>query len=114
MSELEGNRLTAAELRALAARDAVVLLPIGATEQHGPHLPTGVDDFLAAEVCRRAAVPAGEHTGVVATPSLETVLGLQGVPGCPGPRRRRTSSCGIPGRSRPRSTESSTCHRLDR
>ncbi|PWI15348.1 creatininase [Streptomyces sp. Act143] len=74
MSEVLWNRLTAAELRALAARDAVVLLPIGATEQHGPHLPTGVDDFLAAEVCRRAAVLAAEQTGVVVTPSVPTGL----------------------------------------
>lgn len=74
MSEVLWNRLTAAALRALAAQDAVVLLPIGATEQHGPHLPTGVDDFLAAEVCRRAAVLAAEHTGVVVTPSVPTGL----------------------------------------
>ncbi|WLW58170.1 creatininase family protein [Streptomyces sp. YU58] len=74
MSEVQWNRLTAAELRALAARDAVVLLPVGATEQHGPHLPTGVDDFLAAEVCRRAAVLAAEHTGVVVMPSVPTGL----------------------------------------
>ncbi|GHK05075.1 hypothetical protein SY2F82_68720 [Streptomyces sp. Y2F8-2] len=64
MSEVQWNRLTAGQLRDLAARGAVVLLPVGATEQHGPHLPTGVDDFLAAEVCRRAAVPASEYTGV--------------------------------------------------
>ncbi|MEE4545838.1 creatininase family protein [Streptomyces sp. V4-01] len=74
MSEVQWNRLTAAELRALAAGDAVVLLPVGATEQHGPHLPTGVDDFLAAEVCRRAARLAGGHTGVVVTPSVPTGL----------------------------------------
>lgn len=74
MSEVQWNRLTAAQLRALAAQDAVVLLPLGATEQHGPHLPTGVDDFLAAEVCRRAALLASEHTGVVVTPSIPTGL----------------------------------------
>ncbi|GGM23141.1 creatinine amidohydrolase [Streptomyces fumigatiscleroticus] len=80
MSEVQWNRLTAAELRALAARDAVVLLPVGATEQHGPHLPTGVDDFLAAEVCRRAAVLAAEHTGVVVTPSVPTGLSEHHMP----------------------------------
>ncbi|MFB7505900.1 MULTISPECIES: creatininase family protein [Streptomyces] len=74
MSEVQWNRLTATQLRDLAAGDAVVLLPVGATEQHGPHLPTGVDDFLAAEVCRRAAVLASEHTGVVVTPSVPTGL----------------------------------------
>ncbi|MEW2489904.1 creatininase family protein [Streptomyces sp. NPDC048411] len=74
MNEVQWNRLTAAQLRDLAAREAVVLLPVGATEQHGPHLPTGVDDFLAAEVCRRAAELASEHIGVVVTPSVPTGL----------------------------------------
>ncbi|MEU5609905.1 creatininase family protein [Streptomyces sparsogenes] len=68
MPENRWNRLTASELRDLAQRDAVVLLPVGSTEQHGEHLPTGVDDFLAAEVCRRAADAA--HTPVVVAPSV--------------------------------------------
>ncbi len=42
---------------------AVVLLPVGATEQHGPHLPLGVDAFQVTEVCRRIAARIG---GVVA------------------------------------------------
>lgn len=69
ISEHRWNHLTAPELRALAARDAVVLLPVGSTEQHGAHLPTGVDDFLAAEVCRRAAALA-DPVPVVVTPSV--------------------------------------------
>ncbi|MBB4782806.1 creatininase family protein [Streptomyces rapamycinicus] len=32
-----------------------MLLPVGPAERHGPHLPTGVDGFLSAEACRRAA-----------------------------------------------------------
>ncbi|MFE9611716.1 creatininase family protein [Streptomyces sp. NPDC006012] len=70
MTEVLWNHLTAPELRALADEDAVVLLPVGATEQHGPHLPTGVDDFLAADVCRQAALLASPHTSVVVTPSV--------------------------------------------
>lgn len=35
--------------------DAVVGLAIGATEQHGPHLPTGTDAWMAATVLDRAA-----------------------------------------------------------
>ncbi|MER7539039.1 creatininase family protein [Streptomyces sp. NPDC097704] len=80
MSEVQWNRLTATELRALAARDAVVLLPVGATEQHGPHLPTGVDDFLASEVCRRAAVLASERTGVVVAPPIPIGLSEHHMP----------------------------------
>ena len=35
--------------------EAIVLLPTGSVEQHGPHLPTGTDTFLSLEVCERAA-----------------------------------------------------------
>jgi len=47
---------THAEARALA-RDprAVLLLPLGAIEQHGPHLPLSVDWLGAEEIARRLA-----------------------------------------------------------
>jgi creatinine amidohydrolase len=47
---------THAEARALA-RDprTVVLLPLGAIEQHGPHLPLAVDWLGAEEIARRIA-----------------------------------------------------------
>ncbi|MDR0358586.1 MAG: creatininase family protein, partial [bacterium] len=32
-----------------------VLLPLGSTEQHGPHLPLGTDGVIATEVALRAA-----------------------------------------------------------
>ncbi|GAA1023774.1 MULTISPECIES: creatininase family protein [Amycolatopsis] len=51
--------------------EALVLVPIGATEQHGPHLPTGTDAFLAAAVCERAAevaAPRAERALLLAPP----------------------------------------------
>ena len=39
----------------LAGRAPTVLLPLGSTEQHGPHLPVQVDTLVAAAVARRAA-----------------------------------------------------------
>lgn len=41
-------------------RSGVALWPIGATEQHGPHLPVDTDTRIAAAVCSRAsaALPA--------------------------------------------------------
>jgi creatinine amidohydrolase len=36
-------------------RQAVVLLPVGSTEQHGPHLPLDVDIFLCEQVCLETA-----------------------------------------------------------
>ncbi|MEV0719091.1 creatininase family protein [Asanoa sp. NPDC050611] len=38
---------------------ALVVLPVGATEQHGPHLPVGVDSWLAEAVALRAAAIDG-------------------------------------------------------
>lgn len=49
-------RSTAESLRRRAAQGAVALLPVASTEQHGPHLATGVDTLLCGEVCRRAAM----------------------------------------------------------
>lgn len=56
MGEVEWARLTAAGLRERAQADAIVLLPVASTEQHGPHLATGVDTLLCGEICRRAAL----------------------------------------------------------
>lgn len=61
--------LTAEELRAKAAADAVVVLPVASVEQHGPHLPVGVDTILCSGVCKAAAERAGD-IGIVVTPTL--------------------------------------------
>lgn len=39
--------------------DEVGLLPVGATEQHGPHLPTGTDTILAGAVCDAVSARTG-------------------------------------------------------
>jgi creatinine amidohydrolase len=68
--EVEWNRLTAAELRARAQADAIVLLPVASTEQHGPHLATGVDMFLGMEGCRRIAEKVSKQRPCVVAPSV--------------------------------------------
>ena len=40
-------QLTTRDFAALDAASTVAVLPLGATEQHGPHLPLGVDTVLA-------------------------------------------------------------------
>lgn len=37
----------------------VGLVPVGATEQHGPHLPTGTDTIIAGALCRMASEQSG-------------------------------------------------------
>jgi creatinine amidohydrolase len=43
--------LTWPEINEAVALEKVILLPVGSTEQHGPHLPLDVDNFLASSVC---------------------------------------------------------------
>ncbi|MFA5956388.1 creatininase family protein [Hyphomicrobium sp.] len=50
----------------LAKSSHVAILPIGATEQHGPHLGTGMDFVLADKLCRAVAA----QTGVPMLPTL--------------------------------------------
>ncbi len=52
--------------RRLREEDAIVMLPVGACEQHGPHLPLGTDAILATEMTRRAA----ERVGGIVAPTL--------------------------------------------
>ncbi|MDQ1356155.1 MAG: creatinine amidohydrolase [Acidimicrobiaceae bacterium] len=55
-------------LRDLAQRGdgEVGLVPVGATEQHGPHLPTGTDTIIATAVCDLAS----EATGAPVLPAI--------------------------------------------
>lgn len=42
-------------VRALDPARVIAILPIGATEAHGPHLPLGTDDIIAAAMARAGA-----------------------------------------------------------
>jgi creatinine amidohydrolase len=64
------KELTAEELRAKAVADAIVILPVGSMEQHGPHLPVGVDTILTEGVCRAAAEAVAGDVAVVVAPTL--------------------------------------------
>lgn len=49
------EELTRFEMKDRIAKDCYAILPVGATEQHGPHLPIGTDKFLAEFVSERLA-----------------------------------------------------------
>jgi creatinine amidohydrolase len=51
-----------------ASRDAVVLIPTGSLEQHGPHLPLFTDTLLATAACD--AVEAALPERVIMTPAI--------------------------------------------
>jgi hypothetical protein len=50
------QKLRRGEIRAAADAGGLGLLPLGAIEQHGPHLPLDTDSVTAFTVCARAAV----------------------------------------------------------
>ena len=68
MTETRWERMTAPELRALAERNAVVILPVAALEQHGPHLPVWTDSFIGHSVAIRAAELCADLPAVVLPP----------------------------------------------
>ncbi len=61
------SELTWSEIPAvLAASGNAAILPVGATEQHGPHLGCGVDTIIAEELC----LAVSQRTGVPMLPVL--------------------------------------------
>lgn len=69
-------------------RSPIVLIPVGSTEQHGPHLPMSTDTLIAEEIAARAVhltdglmvgptisiSASGEHTDFPGTLSIGTAV----------------------------------------
>ncbi|HYW02121.1 MAG TPA: creatininase [Candidatus Acidoferrum sp.] len=49
------ERMSWTEVQKAAAEGYIVTLPIGSTEQHGPHLPLGTDVFIASGIAEKVA-----------------------------------------------------------
>ncbi len=63
------EEMTAAEVSAFAPQ--VVVLPLGSTEPHGPHLPLGTDTFQVTRLCRLAVERANRQgAGALLYPTL--------------------------------------------
>jgi len=48
------SQLRHPEIKAAAQAGAVLVLPLGQTEEHGPHLPINTDTLIAVRVCEEA------------------------------------------------------------
>jgi creatinine amidohydrolase len=53
-----------------SAPETVIVVPLGATEQHGPHLPVGTDWLIVEDLALGAAEIAARETPVLVTPVL--------------------------------------------
>jgi creatinine amidohydrolase len=71
--------LTSDEVGEHLRRSRRVLVPVGSTEQHGPHAPLCTDALLATEVCRRVA----PRVDALVAPALSYGVSLEheGFPG---------------------------------
>lgn len=61
----EMNRMQLASMR-----EAIVLIPVGACEQHGPHLATGSDFFIVRAVAEQVAQKVEKEFPVLVAPTL--------------------------------------------
>jgi creatinine amidohydrolase len=70
MSTRELAEMTYEEVDGLDRSTAVALLPVGATEAHGPHLPLATDVIIAQAMARAAVAPLAAlgRTGVILPP----------------------------------------------
>ena len=53
--QIEWEKLPWPDVRDCLARQPAAILPVGATEQHGPHMGCGMDYVLADRLCRAVA-----------------------------------------------------------
>lgn len=70
--------------------NAVVLLPIGQVEQHGPHLPVGTDAFIAEGIAKRVAAALEGEIPVLVLPTLWATFSVDAVGEWPGLIKVRT------------------------
>ena len=63
---VEFERMSPEEVLAARRRAAVVFLPVGPLEWHGPHLPLGTDGLVAHHI----AVLVARQTGGVVLPTM--------------------------------------------
>ena len=69
--------LTSGAIGAIDPARTVALLPLAATEQHGPHLPTGTDTFIADGLVAESASRISEDIDVVVLPTLSVGASLE-------------------------------------
>ncbi len=58
------QEMTWTDVQEYLSKSDMVIIPIGSTEQHGPHLPLGTDSFIATDIAKMISV----RTGVMVAP----------------------------------------------
>ena len=66
--------LTSADIRKRLSKSSVLCLPLGAIEQHGPHLPLNTDLVIAENVARLMAERLGDEFDLWTLPAIPVGL----------------------------------------
>ena len=66
------------EISSVLSESSIILLPVGAIEQHGPHLPMSVDRVIAEETAKAMV------EGVLAETEADVALAVTGIAGPSG------------------------------
>lgn len=73
----EWEKMTVREIREYLAKRRSAIVPLGVTEQHGYHLPTGTDSVIAREFCKRV----GARAGIIVAPTINMSFSGGQLPG---------------------------------
>ena len=70
------------EIPEVLTKESILLLPIGAIEQHGPHLPLSVDHIIADETGRAVVEACGDEIDIWMLPTLSVPnpMSITGLP----------------------------------
>ncbi len=69
--------MTWTDFQSYPMHDVIAVLPVAATEQHGPHLPLGVDTFLLEEYIARVATRLPDDLPVLFLPVQNCGLSVE-------------------------------------
>ncbi len=58
------------EIPSVLSESSIILLPVGAIEQHGPHLPMSVDRVIAEETAKAIVAKCGDDLDIWLLPTI--------------------------------------------
>lgn len=80
------------ELKDEAERGALILIPVGQTEEHGPHLPVNTDTVIAFEIAKASAEAVKGEIPVLVSPPIWASYSAREMSRWPGTIRVRPTT----------------------
>ena len=71
------NECSTRDISAIDSASTIAVFPVGATEQHGPHLPLGTDTFIAEAVLEAAAIEMNSGVSILVLPVQPVGLSVE-------------------------------------